>query len=150
MQQQIKNKSGWQHFHYWYTTALQGVFSTPTMKHSKAPCSLHSTVGWSWCSTKNTSAQQTWSCAKGRVSEMFSAFIHMVIKKIIIMAWCLMSHWSTEIKINSLLCLHDFILDYKKWSERRGFECNGFIHLDVSNKTVPIPIIVWEIDVRTH
>lgn len=37
MQQQIKSKSEWQHFHYWYSTALQGVFSTPTMK-LHAPC----------------------------------------------------------------------------------------------------------------
>lgn len=53
-----------------------------------------------------------------------------------------MSHWSTEIKINSLLCLCDFNLGYKKWNEQRGFERKGFILLDVSNKTVPIPIIV--------
>lgn len=116
------------------------LFNTP-MKHSQAPCSLLSTVGKSWCSTKNTRAGQTWSCAKGRVSEMLSAFTHMVIKKIIIVAWCLMSHWSAEIKINSLLCLHNFILSYKNWNERR-IRVQGFIHLDMCNETVPIPVIV--------
>lgn len=144
MQQQIKNKSEWQHFHYWYTTALQGVFSALTMKHSQAPCSLWGNPGAAQKHQRILVQHKEHQCranmlmCHGQGVWNVQCIYLQFIKKIRTVAWCLMSHWSAEIKINSLLCLHKFILDKKKCNGRRGFECKGFTHLDVSNKTLPI------------